>query len=45
MRNYDPETGAPLASFEIPGGAASHVAIAGGRLYIVSGDGKLHAFQ
>lgn len=45
MRNYDPETGAPLSTFEIPGGAASHVAIAGERLYIVSGDGKLHAFQ
>jgi outer membrane protein assembly factor BamB len=45
MRNYDPETSAPLSTFEIPGGAASHVAIAGGRLYIVSGDGKLHAFQ
>lgn len=45
MRNYDPQTGAPLSTFEIPGGAASHVAIAGGRLYIVSGDGMLHAFQ
>ncbi len=45
MRNYDPQTGAALSTFEIPGGAASHVAIADGRLYIVSGDGKLHAFQ
>ncbi|HSG94710.1 MAG TPA: PQQ-binding-like beta-propeller repeat protein, partial [Afifellaceae bacterium] len=45
MRHYDPQTGAALSTFEIPGGAASHVAIAGGRLYIVSGDGKLHAFQ
>ncbi len=45
MRNYDPETGAPLSTVEIPGGAASHVAIAGGRLYVVSRDGRLHAYQ
>lgn len=45
MRTYDPATGAALSTVEIPGGAASHVAIAGGRLYVVSGDGRLHAYQ
>lgn len=45
MRSYDPQSGAPLSQFEIPGGAGSHVAIAGGRLYILSADGRLHAYQ
>ncbi len=45
MRAYDPQSGAPVGQFEIPGGAGSHVALAGGRLYIVSADGRLHAYQ
>lgn len=45
MRAYDPQSGAPVSQFEIPGGAGSHVALAGGRMYIISQDGRLHAYQ
>ena len=45
LRSYDPENGTLTGTVQIPGGAASQPAIAGGRLYILSGGGQLHAFQ
>ncbi|MCP5072585.1 MAG: PQQ-binding-like beta-propeller repeat protein [Rhodobacteraceae bacterium] len=45
LRSYDPVTGAVTGTVQIPGGAASQPAIAGGRLYILSASGQLHAFQ
>lgn len=45
LRFYDPATGAERGSVGIPGGATAQPAIADGVLYIVSGNGQLHAFQ
>jgi outer membrane protein assembly factor BamB len=45
LRSYDPVNGTLTGTVEIPGGAASQPAIAGNRLYIVSANGQLHAFQ
>ena len=45
LRQFDPNSGAELGSVAIPGGAASQPAIANGVLYVVSLDGRLHAFQ
>ncbi|NNU81877.1 PQQ-binding-like beta-propeller repeat protein [Halovulum dunhuangense] len=45
LRFFDPATGADLGAVQIPGGAAAQPAIAGGVLYVVSRDGRLHAFQ
>lgn len=45
LRFFNPASGAPLGSVEIPGGAAAQPAIANGALYVVSLDGRLHAFQ
>lgn len=45
LRAYDPESGALTFTTEIPGGAASQPAIAGGVLYILSANGQLHAFR
>ncbi|MGB2893874.1 MAG: PQQ-binding-like beta-propeller repeat protein, partial [Albidovulum sp.] len=38
-------SGALAGSVELPGGAASAPAVAGGVLYVVTKDGKLRAFR
>ena len=45
LRLFDPTSGALVGGAEIPGGAASSVALAGGVLYVVGGNGQLHAFR
>lgn len=45
LRFFSPVNGALVGSVQIPGGAAAPVAIAGGVLYVVGGDGQLHAFR
>lgn len=45
IRQFDPASGAALASLEIPGGAATNPVVAGQTLYIVSKTGQLHAFR
>lgn len=44
-RAFDPASGTLVASAEIPGGAASAPAVAGGTLYVLSRSGQLHAFR
>jgi outer membrane protein assembly factor BamB len=45
LRVFDPTNGALVHTAEIPGGAASQPALAGGTLYVVGGNGQLHAFR
>ena len=45
LRTFDPATGTPMGSVPLPGGAASLPAVVNGTLYVVSGDGRLHAFR
>ncbi len=45
IRAFDPVSGALVASAALPGGAASHPAIAGGTLYVVTKAGQLVAFR
>lgn len=45
LRSYDPVSGKLLGQVDIPGGAASAPAVAGGLLYVVNRDGKLLAFR
>jgi len=45
IRVFDPTTGELLNSIPVRGGAASQLAIANERMYILSGSGKLIAFQ
>lgn len=45
IRSFDPRNGALLSELAIPGGAASLPAIVNGTLYILSGNGQLHAFR
>ncbi len=45
LNAFDPATGAARASVDLPGGAASSMAVAGGTMYVISGRGKLHAFR
>lgn len=45
LKGYDPATGAERLSLDIPGGAASAMAVAGRTLYVMSERGKLHAFR
>lgn len=45
LRLFNPVDGSLVATAEIPGGAASQPALAGGALYVVGVDGKLHAFR
>jgi outer membrane protein assembly factor BamB len=40
-----PDSGAELGRFAIPGGVAVPPALAGGALFVVSGNGQLHAFR
>jgi outer membrane protein assembly factor BamB len=45
LRFFDPVNGASLGTVALPGGAASHPALAGGVLYVVSQNGQLLAFR
>lgn len=45
LRQFDPASGALVGQTDLPGGAASNPAIAGGVLYVVSGRGQLLAFR
>nr|WP_239113441.1 PQQ-binding-like beta-propeller repeat protein [Shimia biformata] len=45
LRVFDPRSGALVHSVEIPGGAATGMAVAGGTLYVVGSNGQLHAFR
>lgn len=45
LRGFDPTNGAQVYSVEIPGGAASAPALAQGMLFVVGGNGQLHAFR
>jgi len=45
LRAFDPTNGALTYTAEIPGGAAAQPAVAGGTLYVVGGNGQLHAFR
>ncbi|MEM7438450.1 MAG: PQQ-binding-like beta-propeller repeat protein [Pseudomonadota bacterium] len=45
MRSYNPSTGALTGSVAVPGGAASQPAVAGGVMYVFSGNGQLHAYK
>lgn len=45
LRLFDPTNGNMVGSAAIPGGAASAPALAGGMLFVVGGNGQLHAFR
>lgn len=45
VRTFDPASGALVSTVDLPGGAASAPAVAGGVLYVVTRDGKLRAFR
>ena len=45
LRLFDPATGAPRGSVEIPGGATTNPVVAGGTLYLVTTKGQLLAFR
>lgn len=45
IRSFDPVSGELVGSFEVPGGATTAPVIVNGTLYVVSSDGRLHAFR
>lgn len=45
LRGFSPVDGSLVATAEIPGGAATQPAVAGGTLYVVSNNGQLLAFR
>ena len=45
LRAFDPVDGSLTHTAELPGGAATQPAVAGGTLYVVGGNGQLHAFR
>ncbi|MGL5011309.1 MAG: PQQ-binding-like beta-propeller repeat protein, partial [Paracoccaceae bacterium] len=45
LRFFDPASGALLGTVDLPGGAATQPALAGGVLYVVSQSGQLLAFR
>ncbi|GAB4296928.1 MAG: PQQ-like beta-propeller repeat protein [Roseovarius sp.] len=45
MRLFDPQSGRPLGTVPIPGGATTNPVVAGGTLYLVSSKGQLLAFR
>jgi outer membrane protein assembly factor BamB len=45
LRAFDPTNGSLAYTANIPGGAAAQPAVAGGTLYVVSGNGQLLAFR
>ena len=44
LRQFDPTNGALIGQTAVPGGATTHPVIAGGVLYLVSGDGNCTLF-
>jgi outer membrane protein assembly factor BamB len=45
LRSFDPRDGSLVGSVDIPGGATTAPAVAGGTLYVVGRKGQLHAFR
>jgi outer membrane protein assembly factor BamB len=45
IRLFSPESGAPVGTLPLRGGAASHPIAVGDMLLVVSGDGRLHAYR
>ena len=45
IRSFSPQDGTPLQTIDLSSGAASHMAVAQGRLYLVTENGQLVAFQ
>jgi outer membrane protein assembly factor BamB len=45
IRGFNPETGDQVTSLDVPGGAASNMSVANGTMYVISGNGQLHAFR
>ena len=45
LRQFDPVAGEELDAIKIPGGATTSPVVANGVLYVVSKNGKLHAFR
>ncbi len=45
LRQFDPTSGTELDAVKIPGGATTSPIVADGVLYVVSKNGKLHAFR
>lgn len=45
VRFFDPQGGQQLSQIALRGGAASAPVVAGGVLYVVTGNGQLHAFR
>ena len=45
LRQFDPVSGEELEAIKIPGGATTSPVVADGVLYVVSKNGKLHAFR
>jgi outer membrane protein assembly factor BamB len=45
LRLFNAADGTMVGSAEIPGGAATPAALAGGMLFVVGGNGQLHAFR
>jgi outer membrane protein assembly factor BamB len=45
LRFFDPANGASLGTVALPGGAAAQPALAGGMLFVVTGNGQLQAFR
>ncbi|MEO0343285.1 MAG: PQQ-binding-like beta-propeller repeat protein [Pseudomonadota bacterium] len=45
MRSFNANNGAPIGVVDLGGGAATHMAFAAGRMYIVTDNGQLVAFQ
>ena len=45
IRLFDPESGAQIGSLALRGGAASHPIVVNDTLFVVSQDGRLHAYR
>ena len=45
LRFFRPTDGSLVGSLEIPGGAAAAPVAAGGAIFVVGGEGQLHAFR
>ncbi len=45
MRGFDPESGALIEQVEVPRGATARPVVAGRTLFVVSTDGRLHAYR
>jgi outer membrane protein assembly factor BamB len=45
LREFDAETGSPIAETELPDGAARNPVVAGGTLFVVTENGQIHAFR